>query len=141
MKVAVRHVSLTSLAKFGCLLGVVAAFLPSLLCGLLGLGLAGLLNQWLASWQQMTITILGREVASFDLVHILGLDQVLHGLQVVAAASAPVLILVVLGVALVVGLLLAIIIALVGLVYNLLAAATGGLVVEMSAVGERDGVE
>ena len=89
----------------------------------------------------MTITILGQEVASFDLVQILGLDQVLHILQVVAAASVPVLILIVLGMAVVVGLLLAIIIALVGLMYNLLASATGGLVVEMSAVGKRESVE
>ena len=38
MNVAIRRVSLASLGKFGCLLGVVAAFLPSLLCGLAGLG-------------------------------------------------------------------------------------------------------
>jgi hypothetical protein len=43
--------------------------------------------------------------------------------------------------ALVVGLLLAIIIALVGLVYNLLASATGGLIVEMSAVGKQESAE
>ena len=49
------------------------------------------------------------------------------------SASLPVLALAVLVMALVSGVLLAIIIALVGLVYNLLAAATGGLGVEMRA--------
>lgn len=137
MKVAIRHISLRSLGKFGCLLGVVIALLPSLLCGLLGVGLAGLLHSWLESWQSMTITVLGQELATFDLVYILGLDQVLDFLQVLTTASLPVLILAVLAMALVAGILLALIIALAGVVYNLLAAATGGLVVEMNSVNKR----
>jgi len=39
MKVAIQRINLPSLGKMGCLLGAVAAFLPSLLCGLLGVGL------------------------------------------------------------------------------------------------------
>ena len=141
MKVAIRRVSLASLAKFGCLLGVVAAFLPSLLCGLAGLGLSKLAHRWLESWQEVNISLLGQEVARFDLVQMLGLDKLLQVLQVLTTASLPVLILAVLAMALVSGILLAIIIALVGLVYNLLAAGTGGLVVEMNAVGRREGTE
>jgi hypothetical protein len=141
MKVAIRRVSLASLGKFGCLLGVVAAFLPSLLCGLAGLGLSTLAHRWLESWQEVNISLLGQEIARFDLVHLLGLDKLLQALQVLTTASLPVLILAVLTMALVSGILLAIIIALVGLVYNLLAAATGGLVVEMNAVGSRENAE
>jgi hypothetical protein len=141
MKVAIRRVSLASLGKFGCLLGVVAAFLPSLLCGLAGLGLSKLAHRWLESWQEATISLLGQEVARLDLVHLLGLDKLLQALQVLTTASLPVLALAVLVMALVSGILLAIIIALVGLVYNLLATATGGLVVDMNAVGSKEGVE
>ena len=141
MKVAIRRVSLASLGKFGCLLGVVAAFLPSLLCGLAGLGLSKAAHRWLESWQEVNISLLGQELARLDLVHMLGLDKLLQVLQVLTTASLPVLILAVLAMALVSGILLAIIIALVGLVYNLLAAGTGGLVVEMHAVGRRDGAE
>ena len=48
--VALRRFSLGSLGKFGCLLGAVAAILPSLLCGLLGLASASMLLGWLESW-------------------------------------------------------------------------------------------
>jgi hypothetical protein len=138
MKVAIRRVSLVSLGKFGCLLGVVAAFLPSLLCGLAGLGLAKLVHRWLEGWQEVTIALLGQEVARFDLVHLVGLDRLLATLQVLTTASLPVLLLAVLAMALVSGVVLAVMIALVGLVYNLLAAGTGGLVVEMDGVSKQE---
>ena len=134
MKVAIRRISLASLAKTGCLLGAVAALLPSLLCGFVGLGLSNLTRRWLESWQELTITLLGQEVARFDLVQFLGLEKVLQVLKLLASASTPALFLVVLGLALASGVLLAVIVGLVGLAYNLLASATGGLVVEMAAV-------
>jgi hypothetical protein len=141
MKVAIQRINVVSLSKMGCLLGVVAAFLPSLLCGLLALGAAGLVLQWLESWQELTISLLGQEVARFDLVQFLGLDKVLELLQTFTSASGAVLILVVLLLALIAGVGLALIIALVGLAYNLLAAGTGGVVVEMAAVGQRESNE
>jgi hypothetical protein len=137
MKAAIRHVGLASLGKMGCLLGVVAAFLPSLLCGLIGLLLANLVRGWLSSWQTVTISVLGQQIASIDLVQRLGLEGVLHFVQTVTAASLPVLFLSVLGLALLSGAVLALITILVGLAYNLLAAATGGVVVEMAAVEGR----
>jgi hypothetical protein len=141
MKVAVRRIQLGSLGKMGCLLGAVAAFLPSLLCGLLALGLAGLVRGWLESWQDLTISLLGQEIARVDLVQFLGLDGVLGLSQTLASASGLVLALAVLGLALVSGFLLAMIVILVGLAYNLLASATGGIVVEMHAVKELSDAE
>jgi hypothetical protein len=137
MKAAIRHVSLASLGKMGCLLGTVAAFLPSLLCGVLAVLLARLVQGWLQSWQTLTITVLGRQIASIDLVQRLGLDGLLHLVQTITAASVPVLLLAVLGLALASGAVLALITILVGLAYNLLAAATGGIVVELAAVKDR----
>jgi hypothetical protein len=134
VKVSIRRVSLRSLGKVGCLLGAVAAFLPSLLCGLLGIGLVNAVADWLGSWQDLSVNLLGQEVARFDLLQFLGLDGALAQLQVVGAVSGAVLFLVVLLLALVSGALLALIIGLVGLAYNLLASATGGLVVELAAV-------
>ena len=139
MKVAIKRVSLRSLGKMGCLLGTVAAFLPSLLCGLLGLGLVLAVGRWLESWEDVPISLLGQEIVRLDFVHLLGLEKVLDVLQTLASASGAVLVLVVLALALVSGLLLALVIGLVGLGYNLLAAATGGVVVEMVAVGKSTG--
>lgn len=141
MKVAIRRIHLASLGKMGCLLGAVAAFLPSLLCGLLALSLAGLVRGWLESWQDLTISLLGQEIARVDLVQFLGLDGVLGISQTLASASGLVLALAVLALALVSGFLLAMIVILVGLAYNLLASATGGVVVEMHALKESPGAE
>ncbi len=141
MKVAIQRVNLASLGKMGCLLGTVAAFLPSLLCGLLALGLAGLVSRWLESWQELTISVLGQEIARFDMVQFLGLDKALDLLQALTSASGVVVILVLLLLALVAGAVLALITILVGLGYNLVAAGTGGLVVEMAAIGQRESSE
>jgi hypothetical protein len=134
MKVAIQRLNLASLGKMGCLLGAVAAFLPSLLCGLLAFALAGLASRWLESWQDLTIAFLGQELARFDLISFFHLDGVLEFLQTLTAASVPIMLLVILGMALLAGILLAVIIMLTGLAYNLLASATGGVIVEMSAV-------
>lgn len=141
MKVAVRRIELASLGRMGCLLGTLAAFLPSLLCGLLALGLAGVVRRWLENWQKLTINVLGQEVATFDLVQFLNLDGVLSSLQVLGSVSILGLILAVLILALLSGALLAAIIILVGLAYNLLSSATGGVVLEMSATGKQDSTE
>lgn len=139
MKVSIQRLSLASLGRMGCLLGAVAAFLPSLLCGLLGFALAALAGGWLESWQDLTIAFLGQEIARFDLISFFGLDGVLEFLQALATASVPIMLLVILGMAVISGILLAVIIMLTGLAYNLLAAATGGVVVEMSAVAPQEG--
>lgn len=132
MKVAIRRIQLSSLGQMGCLLGIVAAFLPSVLCGLLGVGLAGIVHRWLEGWQQVPISILGTEITTLDFVRLLGLEGALRVLDVLTTASGAVLLLAVLGIALVSGLFLALITMLVGLAYNLLSAATGGVVVEMA---------
>ena len=138
MKVAIERLNLASMGKMGCLLGAVAAFLPSLLCGILGIALAGITTRWLEGWQDLTIALLGREIARFDLVSLLHMDGVLKFLQTLTAASVPVVLLAILGLALAAGILLAAIIMLTGLAYNLLASVTGGVVVEMSAVAPRE---
>ena len=138
MKVAIQRINLPSLGKMGCLLGAVAAFLPSLLCGVLGVGLAGVVLEWLGGWQDLTISFLGQELASFDLVQFFGLEELLGYLEGLTAVSVWVFLLAALLMALVAGAVLAAIIILVGIGYNLLAAATGGLVLEMDSVARRD---
>lgn len=137
MKVAIRRVSLGSLGRMGCMLGIVAAMLPSLLCGLAVVALGGIVREWLEGWQALSISFLGQEVATVDLVQFLNLEQLLHTLQRLGSVSVLGLILAVLFIALVSGLLLALIITLMGLAYNLLSSATGGVVVELSAENQQ----
>jgi len=138
MKVAIQRISLRSLGRMGCLLGAVAAFLPSLLCGLGGFAIAAATTRWLESWQDLIIAFRGSEIARIDLVGFFGLEGALEFLQGLTAASVPVLLLVVLGAALIAGTLMAIIVMLTGLAYNLLAAVGGGVVVEMSALAPKE---
>ncbi|MBN1657942.1 MAG: hypothetical protein JXA93_06045 [Anaerolineae bacterium] len=138
MRVAIQRVVLPSLGRMGCLLGLVAAFVPSLLCGLLSLGLVWIVHRWLESWQDFTISILGREVATIDFVRLLELEGLLDVLRAVTGASGLVLVLAILGLALATGLLLALITMLVGLSYNALAATTGGVVVEIEEIRPRE---
>jgi hypothetical protein len=141
VSVAVRRFSLSSLGKFGCLLGAVAAILPSLLCGFLGLALVGLLVSWLESWQDMTISLLGNEVVRLDMIQFLNLEGLAKLLTVVASASGAALFLAVLALALISGLVLALMVILLGLVYNLVASATGGMVVELHTVRKPEAQE
>jgi len=136
MKLQIRRIQLASLSKFGFLLGVVAAAAPSLLCGLSALGLVAVVRRWLEGWQDVTITILGRDIAQLDFVSLLGLSEFVARLQAITGASFFVMALAVLALALVSGVLLGAIVLIVGLVYNVLAAATGGLVVDADTFGD-----
>ena len=137
MKLAIRRISLQSLGRLGCVLGIVLAILPSLLCGILGMGIIQVLRRWLEGWQGISIRFLDQEIASIDLVQKLGLTEFLQWLQAVGGASWLVVALVVLGLGLLAGLGLALISIVAGLVYNLLATATGGVVVDAAVVGEQ----
>lgn len=136
MKIAIRRISLGSLGKLGCVLGTVLALLPSLACGLLVVGLANLVLNWLSSWQELNISLLGQEIANIDLTQFLGLEDVVSLLQTLTAVSGPALLVFLLLLALVSGAVLALLIILLGLVYNLLSRVTGGLVVEMTTVSQ-----
>src|SRR4030043_443180 len=100
MKVAIRRVSLGSLGKVGCFLGMVAAFLPSLLCGLVVIGGLRLGGRWVGRWEDLAIPLLGQEIARIDLVQFLGLERVLSLMQTATAVSWAVLFLAALSLAL-----------------------------------------
>jgi len=137
MKLAIRRISLLSLGKVGCFLGIVLALLPSLLCGIIGMGIVQVLRRWLEGWEEISISLLGQEIATFDLVQKLGLTEFLDSLQVIAGASWLAVALIVLLLGLFTGLVLAAITILAGLAYNLLATATGGVVVDAAVLEER----
>jgi len=137
MKLAIRRIGLKPLGKLGCVLGIVLACLPSLLCGVLGIGIVQVLRRWLEGWQEIRIELLGREIATFDLVQKLGLTEFLHRLQIIGGASWLAVALVVLVLGLLAGLVLASLTILAGMVYNMLASATGGVVVDAAVLEVR----
>ena len=125
--VRVRHVGYGPLAQFGCLLGGLGWVIPGLLLGLLASFFVGIAHRWLDSIQQFNLNLLGREIARVDLVQTLGLMVAQQRLQALDAAGPLTIVGVTFSVALVGGLLAMLIILLLGVVYNALAATTGGI--------------
>lgn len=130
-RLRVRGIGLLSLAKFGCLLGGLAMVLPGLVCGVVGVGLVSAVRAWLESWQQFSLTLLGQNLGSLDLVNALRLTAALERLRLLDQTGPLALLSITVAVSLLGGLLLALVVCLVGLGYNALAWLTGGLTLEV----------
>lgn len=129
---SVRRISTGSLAKFGCVLGGVAMTIPGFLLAVLTWQLLAILATLLDAWQAVQVDLLGIGApVEFDFVDLLSLDNLLALLIQFNEQRLAVALLVFLAVVLGGGLLAGLIILLVGWVYNILAALTGGLEVEL----------
>jgi hypothetical protein len=111
--------------------------LPGLVCGIGTLMLVRVLRVWLESWQQFTLTVLGQTLGSLDLINALRLTAVLDRLRVLDQTSPLALIGITFAVSLFGGLLLALVVILVGLGYNVLAWLTGGITLELEGAIEQ----
>jgi hypothetical protein len=133
VKYRIRRVSTSSIARFGCLLGWIVTVIPGLACGLLGWQAMAVVRDWLQSWEQINVDLLGFE-ATLDLIDLLQLKDVLAAMQTVENRVVPLLILLAVAAAVLGGLLVAFMLILLGWGYNLLAGLTGGVMVELQAV-------
>ena len=132
----VRRIGLGSLSKFGCTLGGLASFLPSLIVAWSGLLLVGGLRRLLESWQRASIHVLGQEIR-IDVVSLLNLESLLRTVQEIDSVSwALVALFVVLG-SLLGALVFLAMGNLLGWIYNLIASASGGLEVELKQLSKR----
>jgi hypothetical protein len=131
MKVAIRRIGLASLGRLGCVVGAAAAILPAALCGGTATALLGLVHRWLVSWQEIDIVLFGRSVFTLDLVKLMGLSGVSSWLGKWAPLGWLAFPLAWVLLALLTGGVLALVTVLGGLIYNLLAPAFGGVVVEL----------
>ena len=131
----VRKINLFPLAKFGCLLGGLALFLPGLLCSMVSAQVVGALRALLENWQKAGLD-LGLIPIELDFVRLLGLETSLATLTTLDDNSFLLVLLVVLLYLIAGGLLVGITVLLLGWVYNLVAALTGGLEVELHEAPE-----
>ncbi|MEW5960696.1 MAG: hypothetical protein AB1801_23475 [Chloroflexota bacterium] len=129
---SVSKISTVSLAKFGCVLGGLALFLPGLLCALGSVQVVAVLRQLLDRWQTAEIDLAGLGVpVEFDFITLLGLEAV-QAILTRLDDHRPVLALLIVLVSVIAGgALAAAVILLVGWGYNVLAALSGGLEVEL----------
>lgn len=128
VKYAIRKVSLLSIIQFGLVVGTLASLVPSLLCGLLSLPAASALRGFIESWKKIEFKVLEWQF-SFDPVEFLGLSSLLELLRGLERSwwMVP---LAALGTSIVLGLFLALIAALAGWGYNIVARIWGGLILE-----------
>ncbi|HXW01530.1 MAG TPA: hypothetical protein VEC93_24175 [Anaerolineae bacterium] len=128
----VRKINLLPLAKFGCLLGGVAMLLPGLICAVAGTQIIALLRVFLEETQTAEVDPLGLGTPlEFDFIQLLNLEATQTLITRLDEQSFVVALLIILLSVIGGGLLVALMIMLVGWSYNLLAALTGGLEVEL----------
>ena len=133
MRYRIRRISLGSLSKFGCVLGALVSFVPSLLLGCGGMLMVSGLHRVLEGWQSAEIRVLGQAIP-IDVIALLGLESLLRDVRMVDSLSWALVILVVaLGTGLG-GLLFLVVGELAGWLYNLVARVSGGLEVELGDV-------
>jgi hypothetical protein len=129
---AVQKISTLSLAKFGCTLGGLAMLLPGLICAVAGVQVVTILRALLDNWHAVQTELLGLDVpVEFDLITLLGLETAQTLITRLDDQSLLLALLIILISVIGGGLVVALIILLVGWGYNLLAALSGGLEVEL----------
>lgn len=129
---AVRKIHMLPLAKFGFSLGALALCLPGLLCAWSSTELLVILRDWLNTWQNTSQIDLGlTQIPGFDFINMLGLANIQSWLNRLSDQRLLVALFILLMIVIGGGLLVGLIILLVGWGYNLLAALTGGLEVEL----------
>ena len=127
---SVRKINMAPLAKFGCVLGGLAMILPGLLCAFAGVQVVGVLRIFFEEWQAQQLELMGLPI-QFDFIELLGLETTQRLLTQLDDQRLVVGLLMVLGSVIGGGMLIALTIILLGWAYNLLAALTGGLEVEL----------
>lgn len=126
----VHRISTLPLARFGCVLGGLAMLAPAALCAAVSVQVIAGLRFLLAQWQGSELDMLGVPV-EFDFVTLLGLETTQTLLARLDDQRGVVMLLIILLGMVGGGLFIALTTLLVGWGYNLLAALTGGLEVEL----------
>jgi hypothetical protein len=131
MRYRVRRIGPGSLGKFGCVQGALVCFLPSLIGAGAGMLLVGGLRRLLESWQQAEIHVLG-QVIPVDAIALLNLESALRTARMLDGLSWLAAVGIVTVGCLAGGLLFLVAGSLGGWLYNLVAAVSGGLEIELA---------
>jgi hypothetical protein len=130
MRYTVRRIAPGSLGKFGCVLGALVCFFPSLILASAGLLLVGGLRRLMESWQQVEIRLLGQAIP-VDAITLLNLESALRTVRMLDSLSWPAVVATVAAGCAVGGLVFLLVSSLGGWLYNLVAVVSGGLEVEL----------
>ncbi len=138
MRYTIKSVDLGSTARLGCLLGWLAALPPALCFAGLSVALLQRLSETLAQIKPITFSVFGQELGRLDFLQILHLQSIATALSVYLHDTTLAFILLAAILALGGGVILMVTMMLVGLTYNLVASAGGGLTVELRQESPRE---
>lgn len=140
----IKRIGLGSLSKFGCLLGALVSFVPSLILGCGGVLMVSRLRSLLEGWESAQIHVLGQAIP-IDVIALLNLESLLRTARAADSLSWALFVLLVIAGSVVGGLLFLLVGNLAGWIYNLVARLSGGLEVELTEArqsrGRREGSE
>jgi hypothetical protein len=127
----IRHFGLGSLSKFGCLVGALVSFMPSLFLGCGGVLAVRGLRSLLEGWERAQIHVLG-QVMPVDVIALLHLESLLRTSRVLDNLSWALLLATVALGSVLGGLFFLVLGDLAGWIYNVVARLSGGLEVELT---------
>ena len=127
-------INLLPIAKFGFLLGALAMLLPSLLCAGITTTAMSALRAWLDGWQSVPVEQFGVEMTQFDFINLLQLGSVQQVIIQMDNQPFAVALFVIIGCLLGGGAIIGLIVLSLGWGYNLLAAVSGGVELELRNV-------
>jgi hypothetical protein len=130
MKYRIRRIAPGSLSKFGCVLGALVSLFPSVLLAGCGLLVVGGVHRLLESWQQTEVHLLGQSIP-VDVVALLDLESALRTATILDGLSSSLALAIVALGCVVGGVVFLVFGNLAGWLYNLVAALSGGLEVEL----------
>ncbi|MDM8530342.1 hypothetical protein QUF63_04170 [Anaerolineales bacterium HSG25] len=127
-------INLLPIAKFGFLLGSLAMLLPSLLCVGITTTAISALRTWLDGWQAVPVEQFGVEMTQFNFISLLQLGPVQQAIIQMDNQPFAVALFVIIGCLLGGGAFIGLIVLSLGWGYNLLAAISGGVELELRNV-------
>ena len=133
-KYALYRINIVPIAKFGFLLGSLAMLLPSLLCAGVTRTVIATLRTWLDQWQSVPVEQFGVEVTQFNFINLLQLGPVQQAIIQMDNQPFAVAMFIIIGCLLGGGAIIGLIVLSLGWGYNLLAAISGGVELELRNV-------
>lgn len=130
-RLRVRRVGLGSTARVGCLLGCIPALPVASLCTVAWLWTSGVVVGWMRRWETVTVNVLGVEIARIDLLQLTRLTGFYNRLLWVEDHDRLLAIGSFLAISLVGGVLVALVLVALAVVYNMLARLFGGISIEV----------
>ncbi len=130
-RLTIRRIELSSLARWGCVSGVLTALVPGLCLGGIAFSLLRAARSTVESWRNTKIDLIFGQSISVDFVELLHLQSLLDYLRTLDALGFFGVLLFTLIFGLLAGLFVGLNLVILGLIYNAVSRVSGGIGVDV----------